>query len=221
MVMANRVIVCILLLVFCSAAVNASGLSVTMKRTNPGIAGIKSSEIIFDIVNTDINNGIEAFILCKSPDDVVISSTLGFASASGAQYVSPIFILGKAPSQKSVYLSIASEYAGDYNTNCQLKYIPFTFVDGEKKYVKMNLDVISTPKDSDYRELRLVKSVPVVQSDEFFVSATCPKGEVTCISRDVVLSEYRVQEKMYLLLALVMILISGFMAKNLLQKHKK
>ena len=66
----------------------AEGLSLQLKRTNPGIAGKKAAEIIFDAVNTDMTHKIEGFIWCRSPDDVFVSSTMGAASGSGAQCVS-------------------------------------------------------------------------------------------------------------------------------------
>ena len=71
-----------------ASQVYAEGLSLQLKRTNPGIASKKSAEIIFDVVNTDMTHKIEGFIWCRSPDDVTISSTMGAASGSGAQYVS-------------------------------------------------------------------------------------------------------------------------------------
>ncbi len=111
--------------------VAATGQSVQLKRTNPGIAGEKSAEIIFDVVNTDMTHKIEGFIWCRSPDDVTISGTYGAASGSGAQYVSEKFIIDKGPAQKSMSLTIDSTSIGDKTTGCTIKYMPFKETDTE------------------------------------------------------------------------------------------
>jgi len=108
-----------------SNLVNASGLSVQLKRTNPGIADVKPAELIFDVVNTDMTHNIEGFIWCKSPDDVTVSSTMGVASGSGAQYVSQKFFMDEGPSQKAISLVIDAETKGDKRTGCIIKYVPY------------------------------------------------------------------------------------------------
>src|SRR5574342_1384370 len=132
-------------------AVYGNGLSISLKRTNPGIVGVKPAELIFDIVNTDTEHKLTGFILCRSPDDVQISSTLGLSSGSGAQYISPIFELDVAPSQKAVYFTVESNYPGDYAANCIFEYIPYRLLDGNKRYLKMNLEETVAIKESDYR----------------------------------------------------------------------
>ena len=103
----------------------AAQLSAQLKRTNPGIAGEKSAELIFDIVNTDLTHQIEGFLWCKSPDDATISSTYGVGSGSGAQYISPLFVMDVGPSQTAMTLTLNADTAGDKRTGCYVKYIPF------------------------------------------------------------------------------------------------
>lgn len=165
----------------------ANGLSISLKRTNPGIAGVKPAEMIFDIVNTDTDYKINGFVLCKSPDDVQISSTLGLSSGSGAQYISPLFELDSAPSQKAVYFTIESSSEGDYATNCVFKYIPYRESDGGRIYLKMNLEETTELKDSNYREIRLDKTVPFIEASQDYVDAYCPKGKADCKTAEVVL----------------------------------
>jgi hypothetical protein len=165
----------------------ANGLSISLKRTNPGIVGIKPAEMIFDIVNTDTDYKLNGFVLCKSPDDVQVSSTLGLGSGSGAQYISPMFELDTAPSQKAVYFTIEASSEGDYATNCIFKYIPYREENGEKIYLKMNLEETTELKDSNYREIRLDKTVPFLELSQDYVNAYCPKGKSECKASEVIL----------------------------------
>ncbi len=103
----------------------AADLSVQLKRTNPGIAGEKPAEIIFDVVNTDMTHKIEGFIWCRSPDDAVVSSSMGSGTGSGAQYVSPKFFMDSGPSQKAMSLVLEADTAGDKRTGCTVKYAPY------------------------------------------------------------------------------------------------
>lgn len=105
--------------------VSAAGLSIQLKRTNPGIAGEKSAEIIFDVVNTDFTHKIEGFIWCRSPDDAVVSSTMGTGTGSGAQYVSEKFYMDTGPSQKAISLTLEADSPGDKRTGCTIKYAPY------------------------------------------------------------------------------------------------
>ncbi len=164
-------------------------VSIQLKRTNPGIAGEKSAEIIFDVVNTDMGNKMEGFLLCRSPDDAVVSSSLGAGIGSGAQYVSPRFVMDVGPSQKAMSLTIDADSPGEKRSGCILKYIPFkvtmketkemkevevedpetgevstveqeqTVEVEEKQFLKMNGEFVDEVIDADYRELRLDKSV--------------------------------------------------------------
>jgi hypothetical protein len=207
MVMASKqLFIIVIMILLVSNLASASGLSVTLKRTNPGIAGIKPSEIIFDIVNTDMENWIEGFILCRSPDDVSISSTIGMAAGSGAQYISPKFNLDTAPSQKTVYFLIESNYQGDYTTNCILKYIPYKIDKDEKIYIKMNLDETKLPKDYDYRELRLDKNVPIIESKDEYISAYCPRGKATCKTEEVIISKHQESNDIFLYLTIILLI---------------
>ena len=180
----------------------ADGLSVQLKRTNPGIAHTKSAELIFDVVNMDFGNELEGFLLCRSPDDVTISSTLGVGSGSGAQYISPKFEMNKGPSQKSISLTIDSEIVGDMRSGCILKYIPFTreikltqsydnatnITTTNKKtvrtFMKMNGETTSKVLDRDYRELRLDKNIPFVKYQPG-IDVNCPEGQTNCKTDEV------------------------------------
>lgn len=167
------------------STVYADGLSIQIKRTNPGIAKEKSAEIIFDVVNTDMTHKVEGFIFCRSPDDAVVSSSLGVGSGSGAQYISPKFEIETGPAQKAMTLTLDADVAGDKRTGCIIKYIPFkeeeveeevttttTDEEGnevtetrmeasmERSFLKLNGDYIDSATDNDYREIRLDKSVP-------------------------------------------------------------
>lgn len=191
-----------LMLLLLVQVVAADGLSLQLKRTNPGIAGTKSAELIFDVVNTDLSTELEGFLLCKSPDDVTISSTLGVGSGSGAQYISPKFVMDKGPSQKAISIVLESEIKGDMRTGCILKYIPFTTETTEteiydnttnqtetqtsvkKQYIKMNGEIIDTAQDKDYRELRLDKTVPFVEKQSG-VDVSCEEGQTHCKAEDV------------------------------------
>ena len=50
-------VVAVLVLTLSVGLVIADGLSIQLKRTNPGIVGEKSAEIIFDIVNMNNEYG--------------------------------------------------------------------------------------------------------------------------------------------------------------------
>lgn len=196
----------------------AADLSVQLKRTNPGIAGEKSAELIFDIVNTDLSQKVEGFLWCKSPDDAVISSTYGVGSGSGAQYVSPKFTMDVGPSQEAMTLTVEADSPGDKRTGCYVKYIPFkvttvkevvtetvmeTVTDPEtgvasqvpkevskevsrevRSYQKMNAEYIETASDSDYREIRLDKTVPFARPG--VEEPSCPEGQTTCTASEVI-----------------------------------
>ena len=219
--MANKQIwLMLFMLLVISNLVYANGLSVTLKRTEPGIVSVKPSEIIFDIVNTDIDTRIEGFILCRASDDVSISSTLGLASGSGAQYISPKFEMNEGPSQKSVYFLVESNIEGDYNTNCILKYIPFRIDEDQKTYVKMNLDETNTPKNQDYRELRLDKNVPIIGFAEEYFSAYCPSGKSTCRTNEVIIAKYQKSNNLYLYLTIILLLTAIIMLIILLNRRK-
>lgn len=180
----------------------ADGISVQLKRTNPGIASAKSAELIFDVVNTDLRTELEGFLYCKSPDDVIIGSSLGVGSGSGVQYVSPKFTMNQGPSQKAISIVLDSEIAGDMRTGCVLKYIPFTTETSQtqiannqtnqtevqatnlRHYLKMNGEGITDPRDQDYRELRLDKTVPFIENRPA-TDVACPQGQTSCKAEEV------------------------------------
>ena len=91
-----------------------------------------TSELIFDVVNTDFDHKIEGFLWCRSPDDAVVSSTLGVGTGA-AQYVSEKFYMDTGPSQKAISLTIEADSAGDKRAGCTIKYAPYkeTVIEGE------------------------------------------------------------------------------------------
>jgi len=137
--------------------------SIQLKRTNEGIPGIRPAEIIFDVVNIDMGNSLEGFLLCKSPDDATISSTMGAASGSGAQYVSPRFVIDVGPSQKSITITLDSETPGEKKAQCVIKYAFFKEQVIEKgtvrKYIKNDGSFTTEMQDSLFKEARLDKTV--------------------------------------------------------------
>ncbi len=120
--------------------VSAEGLSIQLKRTNPGIAKEKAAELIFDVVNTDFTHKVEGFLLCRSPDDAVVSSTLGVGSGSGAQYVSPKFIMDTGPAQKAISLTIEADNRGDKRTGCTIRYAPYKEESGSSSTETINYE---------------------------------------------------------------------------------
>lgn len=121
----KKLAILIVVTLLLASSVLASGLSVQLKRTNPGVAGTKSAELIFDVVNTDMTHKVEGFLWCMSPDDAIVSSSLGVGTGSGAQYVSPIFTMDTGPYQKAMSLTIEADTPGDKRTGCTIKYIPY------------------------------------------------------------------------------------------------
>jgi len=130
-------------------------VSLQFKSSTPGIAGEKSAEIIFDVVNTDLTHKIEGFLWCQTPDNTVVSSSLGAGAGSGAQYISPIITMNEGPSQKSITLTLDTAYEGTYDAKCYIKYIPYLLSNTTKSFLKMNGVYTETVTDSDYRLLRL------------------------------------------------------------------
>lgn len=130
-------------------------VSLQFKSSTPGIAGQTSAEIIFDVVNTDLTNYLQGFLWCQTPDNTVVSSSLGAGTGSGAQYVSPIMTMNPGPSQKSITLTLDTAAIGTYDAKCYIKYIPYTEINGTKSYLKMNGERTDAAVDNDYRLLRL------------------------------------------------------------------
>ncbi len=194
-------------LMLVSTAGAQTGLSVQLKRTNPGVANYKPAELIFDIVNTDFDHTVEGFLLCRSPDDATVSSTLGVGAGSGAQYISPKFTLDEGPDQTAISITVDSTTPGDKNTGCIVKYMPVkvtpavtqektvTKEDGttetvtevvtpeKKEYRKLNAEYTTSPKDDDWYSIRVDKTVPfVVNMDK----PACPEGQASCSAGDVI-----------------------------------
>lgn len=186
----------------------AAQLSVQLKRTNPGIAKEKQAELIFDIVNTNINHKVEGFLWCRSPDDAVVSSTYGVGSGSGAQYVSPKFQMDVGPSQQAMTITVGADTPGDKSTGCYVKYIPYKIVttkttkvtpgvngseptseevsEESRQYLKLNGNYVSQEalQDGDYSQIRLDKSVPFVAAGA--KEPACPEGKSSCTAGEVV-----------------------------------
>jgi hypothetical protein len=106
---------------------------------------------------------LEGFLLCKSPDDAVISSTMGAGSGSGAQYVSPRFIIDAGPSQKSITITLDSDTPGEKKAECVIKYAFFKEAAVEnrtvRKYIKSDGSFTTEKQDSLFKEIRLDKTV--------------------------------------------------------------
>lgn len=171
-------------------------LSVQLKRTNPGVPLVKPSELIFDVVNTDMTHEVQGFLLCQSPDDAMISSSYGVGAGSGAQYVSPIFVMDVAPTQEAMTLTIDADSPGDKRTGCSIKYVMFKMVETEvvdevteestpeevKQYLKINGEYGETVEDADYIVYELDKTVPFVRP--CVEDVACPIGKETHCSYD-------------------------------------
>ena len=196
----------------------AGDLSVQLKRTNPGIAQYKSAELVYDIVNMDTEHKIEGFILCAGQDGITVSSINGFSSGSGAQYISPKFIMDEGPSQKAVSLVIEANTKGDYNTKCTFKYVPFIETDGVKSYQKTNLEYTNKISDSIYRGITLDKTVPFAGA-EVLGEVYCPSGVNECNTNTMIIREYITQSNViyYLLIAglgLIILILFGKLLKH-------
>ncbi len=173
------------------AQTETTPVSLQLKRTNPGIPDIQSSELIFDVVNTDFTHEIEGFLLCMSPDDATISSTYGAGSGSGAQYVSPKFFMDVGPSQEAMTITVDSSSQGDKDAGCMLKYIQYkmeTVEDTglgttEQKLYYVDGAYTTTPEDADYTVETLDKTLPFVTG---FEKPTCPSGTLHCMVSDVI-----------------------------------
>lgn len=169
------------------SAVSAQ-LSVQLKRTNPGIAGVKNAELIFDVVNTDFTHEIEGFLWCQSPDDAVVSSSYGAGSGSGAQYVSPKFMMDVGPSQEAMTLEVNADNPGDKDAGCSIKYIPFRMTEeGVKEYLTIAEEYAETIVDADYRVEYLDKTLPFARS--CVVDLSCPGGATHCSWEDLTCPE--------------------------------
>lgn len=157
----RNIAIMLVLAIMLVGSVSAAGLSMQLKRTNPGIAGEKSAELIFDVVNTDFNNKIEGFLWCRSPDDAVVSSTLGASSGSGAQYISEKFFMDTGPSQKAISLTLEADSPGDKRTGCTIKYAPYqeVVVEGSSSETPVNYEgtIGLTETDVSGFKLKLVK----------------------------------------------------------------
>jgi hypothetical protein len=146
-------------------------VSVQLKRTNNGVIGEQNAEIIFDVVNTGMSTKIEGFLLCRSPDDVLVSSSLGAGAGSGAQYISPKFYINEGPSQKALSLYLEGTSTGPKRASCTIKYLQFreeaTDTNSAKKvYILLNGNEVENPTDSDYSELRLDNTVAFTEKAE-------------------------------------------------------
>jgi hypothetical protein len=205
-----RIPIVLLFLILFTSLVFAAP-SVTIKRTNPGIAGEKAAEIIYDVINIDTDHSLEGFIWCRSSDDIRIASVMGVASGSGAQYAGPKFEMEPGPSQKAIYITIESDIAGDYLTGCTLKYAPFKIINGTRCYQKQNLEYSCERVDSVFREITLDKTVPFVNSGTTG-DVYCPIGNSDCKLSNVIINTINDESKSntltIILILIVIILVS-------------
>ncbi|MDP2908664.1 MAG: hypothetical protein Q8N77_02560 [Nanoarchaeota archaeon] len=131
------------------SSVTAATLSVQLKRTNPGIAGEKAATLIYDVVNMDTEHLVRGFIVCQSPDDVLVTSSYGAGTGTGAQYVSPFLTMDKGPYQSSMTLTVESDSVGDKQAGCIFKYIPYKEVaEGSAETVKEPVEATATVTSS-------------------------------------------------------------------------
>ncbi|MFH1638021.1 MAG: hypothetical protein ABIB71_06355 [Candidatus Woesearchaeota archaeon] len=121
----KKIAVIFALLLLLAGSAMAAELSIQLKRTNPGIAGERSAEFIFSVANMDTTQKIQGFLLCRSPDDATVGSSLGAGVGSGAQYLSPMFTMDKGPAEESMALTLNAVSAGDKRADCTIKYIPY------------------------------------------------------------------------------------------------
>ena len=127
---------------------------------------------------------VEGFIWCRSPDDAVISSTLGVGSGSGAQYISPKFTLDYGPSQQAMSIVLEADTAGDKNTGCTVKYAPYKEVGSGNKVTKEQISYegtigLSATDVSGYK-VSLISYVPAIEAvEETAVEAQPAKVQIT------------------------------------------
>lgn len=161
-------VVFVLMALMIVGSVSAAGLSIQLKRTNVGIVGQKPAELIFDVVNTDFGSSIEGFLWCRSPDDATVSSTLGAAAGSGAQYISEKFYMDTGPSQKSISLVIEADFPGDKRTGCTIKYAPYQESAGEGKTTTTEINyegtIGLTDTDVSGYKVKLLAFTPAVSA---------------------------------------------------------
>ena len=194
-------------------SISLGQLSVELVETHPGIAAEQSGELLFDNKNTDVTHEIEGFLLCRSPDDAVVSSSYGTVM-SGAQYVSSKFQIDEGPSYESMMLRVASNTPGDKRTGCVVKYIPYkvsvtrimtTNPDGSpqqalqevRQYLRLNGEYVGEEnlQDGDYREIRLDRTVPFVPSG-FPGVPQCPPGKSSCTAAELAPSQLDSQDNL-------------------------
>lgn len=148
----KKLLVLLAVIVLLVSSVSAATLSVQLKKTNPGIAGKKAATLIYDVVNMDTEHLVRGFIVCQSPDDVLVTSSYGAGTGTGAQYVSPFLTMDKGPYQSSMTLTVESDSVGDKQAGCIFKYIPYKEVaEGSTETVKEPIEwtgsITSSGKD--------------------------------------------------------------------------
>lgn len=121
----KKIFVILVAMLLLAGSAMAADLSIQLKRTNPGIAGERSAELIFSVANMDMTHKVQGFLLCRSPDDATVGSTLGAGVGSGAQYLSPMFTMDKGPAEESMALTLDAVSKGDKRADCTIKYIPY------------------------------------------------------------------------------------------------
>ena len=83
----------------------------------------------------------------------------------------------------------------------------------------MNLGETKSPKDMDYREIRLDKNVPIVDSNEEYISAYCPNGKSTCNLENIILSKYHKSNNFFLYLTIIFLILIVVMLIVIIKKH--
>lgn len=98
--------------------------SVVLTRTNPGIAGEKSAELIFSVANRDMSHKLEGYLLCRTPDDARVVAIMGAGEGDAAQYLGPLQTITEGPKLTTMTITLESETSGDKKADCQFNYIP-------------------------------------------------------------------------------------------------
>jgi len=129
----------------------AADLSVQLKRTNPGIAGEKSAELIFDTGCYVKYIPFKVTTVKETVTETVMETVTDPETGVASQV------------PKEVTKEVSREV---------------------RSYQKMNAEYIETATDSDYREIRLDKTVPFARPG--VQEPSCPEGQTTCSASEIV-----------------------------------
>lgn len=112
--------------------------SVVLKRMNPGIAKVKSAEIIFSVANINTEHKIQGLMLCRTPDDAYVTSAWGTGVGDAAQYIGPVNTILEA-GLGTISLTLDADTPGDKHADCTFKYIPYKETITESKTAEQDV----------------------------------------------------------------------------------